>query len=150
MNSYVSTLLTCAMLLVACMYSSEVQAARDEFYFAPFFAPWPGQYYRPAWRNRYYAPSRKRKVVRDIRHNPTQFRKRQHTALAVPRGPTRVLQSISCEKAQAVIADYGFKDIKAEVCTGTTFGFTASRDGKPFSIRILAANGEFELVRRLR
>jgi hypothetical protein len=71
-------------------------------------------------------------------------------ALAIPRGSTRVQHPISCEKAQAIVAEYGFKDIKAEMCSGTTLGFSASRDGKPFSIRIIAANGEFEEVRRLR
>jgi len=40
--------------------------------------------------------------------------------------------------------EYEFKNIKGKVCTGITLGFSASRDGKPFSIRILAATGEFE------
>jgi hypothetical protein len=57
--------------------------------------------------------------------------------------------SVNCEKAQAIVADYGFKDIKAEICSGATLNFTATRDGKPFSIRIFAVDGEFAEVKRL-
>src|SRR5262245_50874678 len=56
---------------------------------------------------------------------------------------------VDCEKAQLIVADYGFKDIKAESCSGDTLGFSATRDGKPFSIRITAADGEFAEVKRL-
>jgi hypothetical protein len=79
-----------------------------------------------------------------------QAHKKQQAALLVARTASRIDKSIGCERAQNILTEYGFKDIKAEVCTGTTLGFSASRDGKPFSIRILAANGEFEEVRRLR
>ena len=57
--------------------------------------------------------------------------------------------AVDCEKAQLIVADYGFKDIKAESCSGETLGFSATRDGKPFSIRILAVDGEFAEVKRL-
>jgi hypothetical protein len=39
------------------------------------------------------------------------------------------------------------------MCAGTTLGFSASRDGKPFSIQgpmIVSTHREFEEVRRLR
>jgi hypothetical protein len=147
-SSYGSVLLLCVALLVVSAYSSEVEARQRGFFFAPFFAPWPGQYYSPAWRHRYYAPSGKRKAVRSVR--APQARKRQQAALLIPRTAQRIDRSIGCERARDILTEFGFKDIKAEVCTGTTLGFSASRDGKPFSIRILAANGEFEEVRRLR
>ena len=59
------------------------------------------------------------------------------------------VNAVDCEKAQVIVADYGFKDIKAESCSGDTLGFSATRDGKPFSIRIMAADGEFAEVKRL-
>jgi hypothetical protein len=59
------------------------------------------------------------------------------------------VNAVDCHKAQLIVADYGFKDIKAESCSGGTLGFTATRDGKPFSIRISAADGEFAEVKRL-
>jgi hypothetical protein len=147
-SSYGSALFACIMLVAACMHGSEVQARQRGFFFAPFFTPWPGQYYSPAWRPRYYAPRQKRKVIRSVR--TSQSRKKQQAALAIPRTDLRRDQSIGCEKARDILVEYGFKDIKAEVCTGNTLGFNASRDGKPFSIRILAGNGEFEEVRRVR
>lgn len=41
-------------------------------------------------------------------------------------------QTVSCEKAQAIVSEYGFKEIKAKVCSGATLHFSATRDGKPF------------------
>jgi hypothetical protein len=59
------------------------------------------------------------------------------------------VNAVDCEKAQLIVADYGFRNIKAENCSGDTLGFSATRDGKPFSIRIFAADGEFAEVKRL-
>jgi hypothetical protein len=56
--------------------------------------------------------------------------------------------SVSCDKARGIVAEYGFKDIKADSCSGKTYGFSATRDGKSFSIKIVAANGELAEVRR--
>jgi hypothetical protein len=56
--------------------------------------------------------------------------------------------SVSCDKARGIVADFGFKDIKADSCSGKTYGFSATRDGKAFSIKIVAANGELAEVRR--
>jgi hypothetical protein len=152
-----SILFACAVLFAADAYVSEAQAARDEFYFSPYFAPWPGQYYRPSWRHRYYAPPRKRKVSRSARHSVTYTRKRQRAALAVPRRSMRaeprmkaLQQTVSCEKAQAIVGEFGFKEIKADLCDGAIFHFSATRDGKPFTIQIEAANGEFAKVQRHR
>jgi len=61
-----------------------------------------------------------------------------------------VQQAVSCEKAQAIVGEYGFREIKAQMCEGATFHFSATRDGKPFSIQIEAANGELAKVQRHR
>jgi hypothetical protein len=76
---------------------------------------------------------------RQVRSRP----KVQQVATAAP------VNAVDCDKAQVIVADYGFKDIKAESCSGDTLGFSATRDGKPFTIRILAVDGEFAEVRRL-
>jgi hypothetical protein len=81
MNSgYGSVLLLCVALLVVSAYSSEVEARQRGFFFAPFFAPWPGQYYRPAWRYRYYAPPGKRKAVRSVRATQLARGNKQHSS----------------------------------------------------------------------
>jgi hypothetical protein len=54
--------------------------------------------------------------------------------------------SISCEAARQIIANLGFEDVKAELCTGDTYKFVAMRNGKPFSIEITAANGQVKNV----
>lgn len=56
--------------------------------------------------------------------------------------------SVSCDKARGIVADYGFRDIKADSCSGKTYGFSATRDGKPFLIKIVAADGELAEVKK--
>ena len=60
------------------------------------------------------------------------------------------VEVIDCAKARVIVADYGFKDIKAESCSGDTLDFGATRDGKRFFIKIFATDAEFAEVRRLR
>jgi hypothetical protein len=55
---------------------------------------------------------------------------------------------VSCDKARGIVAEFGFKDIKADSCSGKTYGFSATRDGKAFSIKVVAANGELAEVKR--
>src|SRR5262245_59738974 len=83
--------------------------------------------------------------------NPPARQRRQTRARPKAQLVANVLpvNAVDCEKAQVIVADYGFKDIKRENCSGDTLGFSATRDGKPFSIRIFAADGEFAEVKRL-
>ena len=163
-----SAVLGClAMLVAGFMCSSQVEARQrgfGVFFFAPLWSYGP-----PRWRQRYYAPPRKRKVVRSERRKFTQSANRRaalaiakarkaermarelpHKTIAVPNGTTAALASITCEKAQAIVAEFGFKQIKTELCIGENFEFHATRDGKPFLIEIEAANGELAKVQRLR
>jgi hypothetical protein len=150
-------LLAGAVLLAISLSPTAGQARQGGFFFAPFFAPWPGPFYEPRRRERYKAPPRKRysgsarkgTAVRSAQRKVTQTRRIRQAALVIPGKAAPIQQPISCEKAQAIVAEYGFKDIKAEACDGATHDFRASRDGKPFSIQILAADGELAKVRRL-
>jgi hypothetical protein len=72
-----------------------------------------------------------------------KFQKQKATG---PQSPT--VSSITCDAARAVVADYGFKDVKPDLCVGKTLRFRATRDGKEFLIEI-AANGDLARVRRL-
>jgi hypothetical protein len=143
----------------------EAREGYGGFFFAPFFAPY---YEPPPWRPRYYAPPRKRhyaparrKPSLSMRRKPTQSHNGHQAALALPRKASRfqppitaqvettpATASIGCRTSQAIVAEYGFKDVKAEVCTGNQHSFNATRDGKPFWIKIVA--GELAAVRRLR
>jgi hypothetical protein len=76
--------------------------------------------------------------------------KNKHQALAVSKGSAAVSPRVTCTTAKVIVANYGFTDIEAKVCAGKVLGFVASRDGKPFAIRIVAGTGELAEVRRLR
>ena len=167
-----SALLGCLVALLAgfifCSHVEARQGGFGGFFFGPFWS-----YEPPAWRHRYYAPSRKRYyasrkrrfserrrfsrsanrraalAIAKTRNAQGMARKLPQNAVAVPNGPTGALPSITCEKAEAIVAEYGFKQIKAELCIGESFEFHATRDGKPFLIEI-EANGELAKVKRLR
>lgn len=55
---------------------------------------------------------------------------------------------ISCKRAESIVAGFGFTDIEARSCTGKSYDFAARRDGKPFSIKLSAVNGELTEVTR--
>src|SRR5262245_10492208 len=136
----------CVALVGGGAAASETQAGQG---FGGFFLSLP--FLRPfiqpqPWHERHYsAPRNKDRTVQRQREF-TRLQKNSETALAVP---SAAQPTATCEKAQAIIADYGFKDIKAELCTGKNLGFSATRDGKPFSIEIVAANGELAKVQRV-
>jgi ubiquitin len=71
-----------------------------------------------------------------------KFQKQKATGAQSP-----TVSSITCDAARAVVADYGFKDVKPDLCVGKTLRFRATRDGKEFLIEI-AANGDLARVRR--
>jgi len=148
-----SALFACLTALLAVFaFTSPVEARQG---FGGFF--WSGPYYQqPSGRHRYYAPSRKRhyapsrkrKVVRSERGKYTKS-PRKRVALAVPNENTGDLSPITCETAETIVAEFGFKNIEVELCAEKNFDFRAMRDGKHFSIRI-KANGELAKVQRLR
>jgi hypothetical protein len=149
---YRSVLLAClTALLAALAFASHVEARQG---FGGFF--WSGSYYEPPprqqryyapSRKRHYAPSRNRKVVRSERQRFKNSPKRR-VGLAIPNEATGALRSITCKKAEAIVAEFGFKQIEMQLCTGKNFEFRARRDGKSFSIRI-KADGELAKVQRL-
>jgi hypothetical protein len=155
-------LIACAALLLVVVFASDVQARHGSGGF--FFPFWAGPYYEPSpWRHRYYAPPRKRyhapprkrKVIRSERRRLSRSANRR-AALAIAKDRraegyrTTGALPISCEKAQGIVAEFGFKEIRTELCTGESFAFHATRDNKPFLIEIDAASGELAKVRRLR
>jgi hypothetical protein len=118
-----SALLAClTALLAAFAFASHVEARQGfgGFWSGPYYEP-PARrqrYYAPP-RKRYYAPSRKRKVVRSERRRFSKLPRR--AALAVPNEATGALPSITCEMGQAIVAEFGFKDVKVQHCTGENF-----------------------------
>jgi hypothetical protein len=57
-------------------------------------------------------------------------------------------QSLSCDKASEIVSGYGFTSVKSTSCKGPVYAFNASRDGKPFSIKMNSASGELTEVKK--
>ena len=147
-----SALLACLTALVAVFALASRLEARQGFggfWSGPYYEPpaWQQRYYASP-RKRYYAPSRKKKVVRSERRRFSKPSKRR-VALAVPNEPTGSLPAITCERAGAIVAEFGFNHVEVQLCTRENLEFRALRDGKPFSVKI-KANGELAKVQRLR
>jgi hypothetical protein len=150
--------------IIACVAASEASAEQRNWFgpsggrsmfWGNMFAPQPMFY--PPPRQRYYRPPSHRDVHRDWRPKAkvartarTQKATRRTEALA---GATSAIPAttggrVTCERAQAIVAEYGFTEIQPETCEGRTYGFSATRDGKPFSIKIVAADGELAEVKK--
>lgn len=56
---------------------------------------------------------------------------------------------LSCEKATSVVSGYGFSSVTAESCSGKTYAFNATRDGKKFAVKLDSASGELTEVKKL-
>lgn len=56
---------------------------------------------------------------------------------------------LSCDKAASIISGYGFSAVKPKTCAGKVYAFNASRDGKPFTIKLDAGSGELTEVKKL-
>lgn len=61
---------------------------------------------------------------------------------------TGSLKAVTCEEAQGIVSDFGFSDVKATSCSGGTYEIEAMRDGKPFAIKLSAADGELTEVKK--
>ncbi|MBM3521302.1 MAG: hypothetical protein FJX63_11165 [Alphaproteobacteria bacterium] len=63
--------------------------------------------------------------------------------VALPKG------ALTCAKAEGIVTGYGFTAVKASDCDGQVYAFNAMRDGKPYAIKLSAANGELTEVRKV-
>jgi hypothetical protein len=57
--------------------------------------------------------------------------------------------AMSCDKAGSIVSGFGFTAVKPENCKGKIYAFNATRDGKPFSIKLDPASGELTEVKKL-
>lgn len=79
------------------------------------------------------------------------------TATAQPAGETKPPEkkvasastAMSCDKAESIVSGFGFTAVKPESCKGKIYAFNATRDGKPFSVKLDPASGELTEVKKL-
>lgn len=67
----------------------------------------------------------------------------------VPPKPKIAKPALTCDKAKAIVADFGFTDIEPQTCKGKVYAFGAKRDGKSFSVKLSSTSGELTEVKRL-
>jgi hypothetical protein len=67
---------------------------------------------------------------------------------AEPEWPKPAPGALSCGKASDIIVGYGFSAVKPAACSGKTYAFNATRDGKAFTIKLDAATGELTEVKK--
>ena len=151
--------------IIACFAASEASAEQRNWFgpsggrsmfWGNMFAPQPMFY--PPPRQRYWRGPSHREVHRDFRPKAKVTRTvrtprsaRRTTAALL--GATAAIPAtggapVTCERAQAIVAEYGFTEIQPQTCEGRTYGFSATRDGKPFLIKIVAADGELAEVKK--
>lgn len=129
-----------------------------DFYYGPEYVPQP-RYYRYMRRERrddlydddyddseydpdyyepqYIPPRRRRDYVRPRTERPPKIQ-------AEKKKPT----AITCAKAGQIVSGYGFKSVEQVSCKGQVYAFNATRDGKPFTVKLSAASGELTEVKK--
>jgi hypothetical protein len=138
-----------------------------DFYYGPEYVPQP-RYYRYFRRDRraysyneddsdyaydpdyyepeYVPPRKKRKAyVQPPIDSPP---KSQSNTQPRTQAPTKKSAAITCAKAGEIVSGYGFKSVEQVSCSGQVYAFNATRDGKPFSIKLSAASGELTEVKK--
>lgn len=110
----------------------------EEDYFDPYAPPPP--FPRPRETERRAQPPD------DV--PPLAPAKRDRRTASAERGKTGPQGPASCTKAQDVVADYGFGNVKPETCQGKLYAFSALRDGKTYRVQVSAATGEITEVKK--
>jgi hypothetical protein len=67
------------------------------------------------------------------------------TASLTPVKPKET-KAIGCTAGAAIVTGYGFASVTPKTCTGNIYAYSALRDGKPYIIKVTAAQGEITEV----
>ena len=139
----------------------------DESYYDPYYDAPPVRKLKPAKKKAAASPPAKRKTATVKTVTPLKTEPPVKTAAQQPlktetpakaatqtaaeeSAPKSKTGALSCDKASSILSGYGFSDIKAASCTGHVYAFNATRDGKPYAVKLNAANGELTEVRKVR
>src|SRR5262245_42666725 len=127
-----------------------------DFYYGPEYVPQP-RYYRYFRRDRPAYSYNEDEDEFDPEYYEPEYippRNRRNTYALPPMETKPKTQAakkttpISCAKAGEIVSGYGFKGVEQVSCSGQTYAFNATRDGKPFTIKLSAASGELTEVKK--
>ena len=105
----------------------------DEYYDEDYYVP-------------EYTPPKKKKLKSAAK--PSAKKTEAKAKPAETKVKTQQAKTLSCDKASEIVTGYGFTSVKSTSCTGPVYAFNASRDGKPFSIKMNSASGELTEVKK--
>ena len=108
-------------------------------------------------RDSYAPPPRKLKKKKIAKANSSSKKKTAVAALdkpvegkkQKPASSASAGKLIDCDKAQSIVGEYGFAGVKASDCDGQLYAFTATRGGKPYSIKVSSVSGELTEVKKV-
>jgi hypothetical protein len=166
MLKWLSTGALAAITAAIALAGSEAEAGgRLRFHYAPVYGFYqPGPEWLPPPRYYYYfdEPEPDRFYEYDESYYEPEFmgpdeepapqkpRKKRKPAASVPdAAKKKTAAALSCDKATAIVAGYGFATVKAEDCQGQVYAFNATRDGKNYAIKLSALSGELTEVKKL-
>jgi len=133
-----------------------------DYYYGPEYLPEPNYYryfrrdrpdyndddedyaYEPDYYQPEYVPPRKRKTYARPQYQLPSRPQAAKKTQAAKQMPT----SISCAKAGQIVSGYGFKSVETVTCKGQVYAFNATRDGKPFAVKLNSASGELTEVKK--
>jgi hypothetical protein len=142
-------------------YPGPLYVPRPRYFYYYDYDPEPPYAYE--YEPDYYEPQyQPRRYQRPSRPYVARKRQQQQNEAAAYDEPSAVSESeikpepvkkkatgISCDKAAKIVADYGFKSVKAASCKGQIYSFKGSRDGKAYTIKLSAKSGELTEVKKL-
>lgn len=127
-----------------------------DFYYGPEYVPQP-RYYRYSRRDR-PAYLYEDDDDDDYGYDPDYYepeyipRKKRKASLKPqieqPKAAKKKATTISCAKAGEIVSGYGFKSVEQVSCKGQVYAFNATRDGKPFTVKLSSASGELTEVKK--
>ena len=115
----------------------------EQGYYEPdYYAPPPRKLKKKKSAKAPAAPAKKKTVV-------ATSEKQVETPVQKPVAKTASGKLIDCGKAQSIVGGYGFESVKASDCDGQLYAFTATRGGKPYSIKLSSVSGELTEVKKV-
>lgn len=128
-----------------------------DFYEPPPFDQYEFEqgYYEPDY---YAPPPRKLKKKKAVKAPAASAKKKTavasvekqvETTKQKPAAQASSGKLIACDKAQSIVGGYGFEGVKASDCDGQLYAFTATRGGKPYTIKLSSVSGELTEVKKI-
>jgi hypothetical protein len=146
-------------------YPGPLYAPRPRYFYyydydpePPYAYDYEPEYYEPEYqpRRQYQRPVRpyKARKQRQQQQDVVTYDEQEAKEIAPepvkkPKPVEKKAAGMSCDKAAKIVAEYGFKSVKASSCKGSVYSFKGSRDGKSYSIKLSSKSGELTEVKKL-